>query len=298
MFSVMFGQFQSTRPVWGATVRDARRRDFLVISIHAPRVGRDPRAPISLPYTRYFNPRAPCGARPFFAVLAGAGIIFQSTRPVWGATFPRRVRRRRNQTISIHAPRVGRDWSSAAARWALRNFNPRAPCGARQASRGRCSRAQDFNPRAPCGARPSAASARTIAVLFQSTRPVWGATRSSLQCRTRGRHFNPRAPCGARQHRFDLRRQIVVISIHAPRVGRDQRAADSRKPRHISIHAPRVGRDGAGEQFRRGAGISIHAPRVGRDGAVAPPVLSLEDFNPRAPCGARPSSPCTYTTRT
>ena len=35
--------------------------------------------------------------------------------------------------------------------------------------------------------------------------------------------------------------------------------------------------------------ISIHAPLVGRDSKVAVPLLSDDDFNPRAPRGARPS---------
>ena len=168
--------------------------------------------------------------------------------------------------FSIHAPRVGRDVNSTPRYSPKYNFNPRAPCGARQASRGRCSRAQDFNPRAPCGARPSAASARTIAVLFKSTRPVWGATSVIF---------------------YDD--QGYNISIHAPRVGRDRRSRPCRcwEPR-ISIHAPRVGRDApasatsepsAAFQSTRpvwgatspssddtsAAEISIHAPRVGRD---------------------------------
>ena len=36
----------------------------------------------------------------------------------------------------------------------------------------------------------------------------------------------------------------ITISIHAPRVGRDPGAANTKGGRHISIHAPRVGRDG------------------------------------------------------
>ena len=34
--------FQSTRPVWGATRRNDKERTIKMISIHAPRVGRDP----------------------------------------------------------------------------------------------------------------------------------------------------------------------------------------------------------------------------------------------------------------
>ena len=66
----------------------------------------------------------------------------------------------------------------------------------------------------------------------------------------------------------------INISIHAPRVGRDERTKDDFGRVVISIHAPRVGRDKRkndgnwrGEYFctEYTAGISIHAPRVGRD---------------------------------
>ena len=102
-------RFQSTRPVWGATALTVFYRCHKAISIHAPRVGRDWGLPqISLagkqfqstrpvwgatlrhcygdPCRGYFNPRAPCGARPYLMVNAFMRNAFQSTRPVWGAT--------------------------------------------------------------------------------------------------------------------------------------------------------------------------------------------------------------------
>jgi len=57
--------FQSTRPVWGATVADAAKAKAEYVSIHAPRVGRD-------------------------ALAAAVGSV---------------------GLVSIHAPRVGRDCS-------------------------------------------------------------------------------------------------------------------------------------------------------------------------------------------
>ena len=56
--------------------------------------------------------------------------------------------------ISIHAPLAGRDHREDGCRLHRINFNPRAPCGARRR-----------------GAAPLA-----IAELFQSTRPLRGAT--------------------------------------------------------------------------------------------------------------------------
>ena len=78
--------FQSTPPVWGATVDGLSFQNEIIISIHAPRVGSD-LAPIN-------TKRRNC--------------IFQSTPPVWGATALNAAISALN-AISIHAPRVGSD---------------------------------------------------------------------------------------------------------------------------------------------------------------------------------------------
>ena len=56
---------------------------------------------------------------------------FQPTRPLRGATTGL-VHRLSAFDISTHAPLAGRDESSKIIVFALLNFNPRAPCGARQ----------------------------------------------------------------------------------------------------------------------------------------------------------------------
>ena len=147
-----------------------------------------------------------------------------------------------------------------------------------------------FNPRAPCGARHAAASGDMFCSSFQSTRPVWGATRGDADRDTR-----------------------EGVSIHAPRVGRDTRTlfasvtanefqstrpvrgatrarAHAAAPKSfqstrpvrgatvhslcncrlgdVSIHAPRVGRDTAFRVLCVRTTVSIHAPRAGRDAAL------------------------------
>ena len=146
--------FQSTRPVWGATASHLTRRSSRRISIHAPRVGRDRlRAQKNL-CCGHFNPRAPCGARRRARLKNRLRHLFQSTRPVWGATHGL-VLDVWHGVISIHAPRVGRDYG-------LSSLSPFSV---------------DFNPRAPCGARRCVSRLREASTSFQSTRPVWGATR-------------------------------------------------------------------------------------------------------------------------
>ena len=149
--------------------------------------------------------------------------------------------------------------------------------------------------------------------LFQSTRPVRGATdRSpytqegrciSIHAPRAGRdvlypesapadwRISIHAPRAGRDGADTLRDHADKISIHAPRAGRDNGFSGSDcRPNHISIHAPRAGRDMLHGGFSTQCSyISIHAPRAGRDTAVYPRPCYRLDFNPRAPCGARPS---------
>ena len=83
------------------------------ISIHAPRAGRDTVRWARPLWTRYFNPRAPCGARLSDLRKAGVELTFQSTRPVRGATLLGHLQSASTE-ISIHAPRAGRDAFSAS----------------------------------------------------------------------------------------------------------------------------------------------------------------------------------------
>ena len=123
--------FQSTRPLRGATLP----------------------SPNALTITSDFNPRAPCGARPTPRRPRLSGGTFQSTRPLRGATLGDVVCADIG-FISIHAPLAGRDSPNTPDKIHARNFNPRAPCGARHPSRPRPPIAcRYFNPRAPCGAR-------------------------------------------------------------------------------------------------------------------------------------------------
>ena len=123
--------FQSTRPVRGATHSRYLGCPLPKVSIHAPRAGRDHRRILGVYPRRSFNPRAPCGARPFFFADWRTAASFNPRAPC-GA---RRVEQPR-----------GLD---------TRGFNPRAPCGARRELTLSDSIQLGFNPRAPCGARPA-----------------------------------------------------------------------------------------------------------------------------------------------
>ena len=170
--------------------------------------------------TADFNPRAPCGARPSRPSGASRRCGFQSTRPVRGAT-QRDRRQRLHEQISIHAPRAGRDASSIACLTIHKDFNPRAPCGARQ-GRVVLEESGRISIHAPRAGRDQATNQYYRQPdSFQSTRPVRGATGYT------GYYGVP-----------------TLISIHAPRAGRDVLLSILPTPvTMISIHAPRAGRD-------------------------------------------------------
>ena len=171
-------------------------------------------------------------------------MIFQSTRPVWGATSVPRPEEAGSRPISIHAPRVGRDvWLSLPSTRLTPYFNPRAPCGARRQ-------------RHPCA---------VPVFLFQSTRPVWGATTGRTKSTMTKRYFNPRAPCGARRSCTGCGTQFLEFQSTRPVWGAT-----------YSI-----------QYVKHFLQISIHAPRVGRDSGSCTSWPAVRYFNPRAPCGAR-----------
>ena len=169
-----------------------------MISIHAPRAGRDGRTIFSIrPYTN-FNPRAPCGARRSRARARTTSRLFQSTRPVRGATGVE-AHELVCAGISIHAPRAGRDCAGGFDLHRRIYFNPRAPCGARLAGLGGHSEVNlNFNPRAPCGARPGPSGSYHLKASISIHAPRAGRDRAVRIRLSISWHFNPRAPCGAR----------------------------------------------------------------------------------------------------
>ena len=101
-------------------------------------------------------------------------------------------------------------------------------------------------------------------------------------------HFNPLSPHGERLLGLTLAGSVRVISIHSPRMGRDDSVGEIRRVMAIfqstlpawgetrvwvkplvtftiSIHSPRMGRDFERKYKYAGYQISIHSPRMGRD---------------------------------
>ena len=145
----------------------------------------------------------------------------------------------------ISEPLAGRDRRPCSWRSSCRNFNPRAPCGARHNRMIMRTKRLNFNPRAPCGARPAAI-----------------------------RRYEPAG----------------IISTHAPHAGRDRAShgyANIQDP--FQPTRPMRGATRHSRRLSSLIGISTHAPHAGRDAEPTGHPIFSTHFNPRAPCGARPS---------
>ncbi len=205
----------------------ALRARSVIVSIHAPRAGRDEGAGCKIQARDCFNPRAPRGARPWAAVITDIKGKFQSTRPARGATTrppggggrgefqstrPARgatstmINARAAKCVSIHAPRAGRDFGIEWPPEPEECFNPRAPRGAR-------------HPKVETWCRENQ---------FQSTRPARGATGVGSPDGWLWASFNPRAPRGARQAQSGLFRWRSGFNPRAPRGARQKHGVGER----------------------------------------------------------------------
>ena len=256
-------EFQSTHPVWDATGVGGFEHFIPAISIHASRMGCDPptfptsyiscdfnpRIPYGMRHVRilfgayhaHFNPRIPYGMRPETNKLTAQNLIFQSTHPVWDATFQAQPLYA-DHPISIHASRMGCD---------LKMLTIVEP-------------SPEFQSTHPVWDATFDDRSLVTLLRFQSTHPVWDAT--SIAARTRdARLISIHASRMGCDHTLRQVVQIIVISIHASRMGCD--IGNSRKPLEIKI--------------------SIHASRMGCDDTRRQDGRPQVNFNPRIPYGMR-----------
>ena len=133
--------------------------------------------------TEDFNPRAPCGARLTAFVAKRSSALFQPTRPLRGATAKHSADAPPTNAFQPTRPLRGATISSAATIPNIPYFNPRAPCGARQSVQARYRKANVISTHAPLAGRDEKVCLPVRAFV----------------------NFNPRAPCGARRDRFNNR---------------------------------------------------------------------------------------------
>ena len=100
--------------------------------------------------------------------------------------------------------------------------------------------------------------------MFQSTRPVRGATNRRDACRPVPPFQSTRPVRGATKARVRFYTQVEV-SIHAPRAGRDSVLTKNLKTRSFQSTRPVRGATRGRCSGISIATVSIHAPREGRD---------------------------------
>ena len=163
--------FQSARPVRGATARIASRREVTPISIRAPRAGRDV-IRRDIDYEEYISIRAPRAGRDGCIGIFGRLLSkFQSARPVRGATIRAFISSSR---FLFQSARPVRGATDGGQRKALRrsNFNPRAPCGARQQKCTNCLAFFAINSQSKIEIQRPAQAGRAIYTFMQTAMPV------------------------------------------------------------------------------------------------------------------------------
>ena len=194
--------------------------------------------------------------------------------------------------ISIHSPRMGRDILRRylrGQRW-ISIHSPRMGRDRRPSSTG--TRPGNFNPLSPHGERPY--------------KPQYMEAIN---------HFNPLSPHGERPVHWTIERVKLYISIHSPRMGRDNDYASGAKfwtifqstlpawgetfkaceaaPQHRYLFLtfqstlPAWGETPCSRRPARRGSISIHSPRMGRDSRARPRSWPMRYFNPLSPHGER-----------
>ena len=175
-------RFQSTRPIRGATSVSAASSAAARISIHAPHTGRDVSESWQQIIDDLFQSTRPIRGATGRASAIRSGTIYFNPRAPYGAR-PNEARPRyKYGRISIHAPHTGRDVTEFFINIKSLRISIHAP------HTGRDSRLSHI---------------RLTSSIFQSTRPIRGATFCGLPCPLEQVYFNPRAPYGARHQPFE-----------------------------------------------------------------------------------------------
>ena len=194
-----------------------------------------------------------------------------------------------DSVISIHAPRAGSDLPiGQPLHWLFPDFNPRSPCGERQAECARQSYINRFQSTLPVRGATSCRREHEIPLPISIHAPRAGSDQTYERYGAKGINFNPRSPCGERLCRPRLHRVVKEFQSTLPVRGATAGCVEIASIKKISIHAPRAGSDrlsNRSERARRrfqstlpvrGATkaakateldelISIHAPRAGSD---------------------------------
>ena len=210
-----------------------------------------------------FNPRSPCGERPFLPEVPQG-----------------------HREISIRAPLAGSDSRRLRPRPSRLDFNPRSPCGERRKGGVIPALPVYFNPRSPCGERRCAWRSISCSTGFQSALPLRGATRCSRPSASPTSNFNPRSPCGERLTLLPRRLSQRHFNPRSP-CGERRSVAISESGRvEFQSALPLRGATVDGDSCGAHRNFNPRSP-CGERRTPATSNGNQGDFNPRSPCGER-----------
>ena len=218
----------------------------------------------------FFNPRTPCGVRlniessseeeeeeevSIHALLAECDSPFPTCR--------------HSPPVSIHALLAECDRQTRGKPWQNPSFNPRTPCGVRRLAPVHDRWGVRFNPRTPCGVRQVIDGVIWDFKEFVSIHALLAeCDRGRSWTFDSGTGFNPRTPCGVRPSKRIIRR------------GKDSGFQSTHSLRSATQYRCRPG-----DPFP----VSIHALLAECDGCSRRLGWCNMCFNPRTPCGVRPT---------
>ena len=173
----MFRHFNPPSPCGEGPAGCPGEHDLGHISIHPPRVGRDPWLVQVQRRARYFNPPSPCGEGPFQR-LACADL----------------------KLISIHPPRVGRDYKKREKSGEKRRFQSTLPVwGGTPGSGGSGTGGSEFQSTLPVWGGTSSTNRECGSFRISIHPPRVGRDVNGCTSAPFAIDFNPPSPCGEGQ---------------------------------------------------------------------------------------------------
>ena len=259
------GQFQSTLPARGATIRGNFQKLARLISIHAPRTGSDERIYQHLTFTHGFQSTLPArgATSSTFADLLGSAHF--NPRSPHGERRAGESRLRRADSISIHAPRTGSDRSGA----------------------GRTAVHLPISIHAPRTGSDIINNSTFETIKISIHAPRTGSDRESPAHGAGLHYFNPRSPHGERHAPHQRRPSAFDFNPRSPH-GERRRVAAARTAAHIfQSTLPARGATSAICFLPAGNLFQSTLPARGATRGTAAVRRRLIYFNPRSPHGER-----------
>ena len=273
--------------------------------------GERPTAQHMAPRPMDFNPRSPCGERQATRPTGTAHPQFQSTFPLRGATGRGRWHDF-HRIISIHAPLAGNDSCATLSTCDCR-FQSTLPLRGETFGYREHDRTLRFQSTLPLRGATRSGMLTLRGSVFQSTLPLRGTTCAHRSAPGYRGYFNPRSPCGERRVAFRGSATDAQFQSTLPLRGTTRDLSTGKTITKFQSTLPLRGATGVhrtGTAFHifqstlplRGATrgptflmtvltISIHAPLAGSDRRPTARPSAMCYFNPRSPCGERPTDP-------